>query len=244
MDNKVKDGSYINIQAFMVKDLKLSGNDLLVYAIIFGFSQDGESRFQGSLQYLADWTASSKRGVQKNLANLCDKQLIVKYTKTINNVVFNEYEINWQKIYASKFTGMEQSSTPMEQSSPNNINNNIEKENNCFTITKEKSEKTTKINGFVPPTVEEVSSYCKLKGYGVDAEIFVDYYNGNGWRTSGKPMKSWKSTVATWEGNGRTRKKEQEQPKKIVRDYDERSYSKSDFERVLTNIDNLSLDDM
>ena len=66
----VKPNTFIHIEAFMINDLNLKGNELLVYAIIYGFSQDGKSHFTGSLQYLADWTNSTKRGVIKVLQKL------------------------------------------------------------------------------------------------------------------------------------------------------------------------------
>lgn len=74
----VKENSYLHIEAFMVNELKLKGNELLIYAIIYGSSQDGQSQFTGSLQYLADWTNSTKQGVIKCLKNLCAKKLILK----------------------------------------------------------------------------------------------------------------------------------------------------------------------
>lgn len=52
---------------------------------------------------------------------------------------------------------------------------------------------------FVPPSVEEVRAYCKEKGYGIDPERFVDYYQANGWvQGKGKPIKDWKACVRTW----------------------------------------------
>lgn len=88
---KVNDENFICIQGWMINNLKLKGNELLVYAIIYGFSQDGESRFTGSLQYLADWTNSSKQGVMKNLKSLTEKGYIEKIDRTINGVKFCEY---------------------------------------------------------------------------------------------------------------------------------------------------------
>lgn len=82
---------YITIQEFMVFDLQLKGNDLLVYAIIFGFSQDGKTKFTGSRQYFADWTRSTKNGIDKNLDNLVRRGLIKKEIKNRNGVVENEY---------------------------------------------------------------------------------------------------------------------------------------------------------
>lgn len=53
---------------------------------------------------------------------------------------------------------------------------------------------------FIPPTVEQVSAYCKEKGYHIDPENFVDFYTANGWRQGkGKPIVDWMAAVRTWE---------------------------------------------
>ena len=70
MKNKVINENYIVIQGWMINELKLKGNELMVYAIIYGFSQLESQKFTGSLQYLADWTNSTKQGVQKSLKKL------------------------------------------------------------------------------------------------------------------------------------------------------------------------------
>ena len=62
---------------------------------------------------------------------------------------------------------------------------------------------------FSPPTVEQVQAYCTEKGYGVDAERFVDYYTSNGWMVGKNHMKDWKAAVRTWSrkeipNNGKT----------------------------------------
>mgnify|MGYP001438009363 CR=1 FL=1 len=51
---KIKNENYIAIQGFMVKELGLTGNELIAYALIYGFSQDDESEFRGSLNYVAN----------------------------------------------------------------------------------------------------------------------------------------------------------------------------------------------
>ena len=63
----VKPENYITIQGWMVTELKLKGNELLIYALIFGFTQTTNQNFTGSLQYIADWTNSTKQGVLKCL---------------------------------------------------------------------------------------------------------------------------------------------------------------------------------
>lgn len=92
----IKNENYITIQGFMVNELHLKGNELLVYAIIFGFSQAKDQRFTGSLQYLAEWTNSTKQGVIKNLKSLVEKGYIIKEEKIFNGVKFCEY-------YATEF---------------------------------------------------------------------------------------------------------------------------------------------
>lgn len=54
---------------------------------------------------------------------------------------------------------------------------------------------------FKPPTVEEVAAYCKERGNGIDAQLFVDAYAAKGWVIGKSKMKDWKAAVRTWERN-------------------------------------------
>ena len=85
----VKNESYINIQGFMVNELGLKGNELLIYAIIYGFSQDENSNFTGSLKYLMEWTNASKPTVIDTLEKLVAKSLIIKEVYEINKIKFS-----------------------------------------------------------------------------------------------------------------------------------------------------------
>lgn len=94
-NTKIKDENFYQIQGWMINRLKLKGTQLNVYAIIYGFTQDGETEFAGSLQYLCDFTGvSSKTTMQKALKELVDKQLIIKVETTINGVLVNKYQVN------------------------------------------------------------------------------------------------------------------------------------------------------
>ena len=44
--------NYITILDFMVSCLGLKGNELIIFALIYGFSQDNVSDFHGSLTYI------------------------------------------------------------------------------------------------------------------------------------------------------------------------------------------------
>lgn len=85
--------SFITIQGWMATELKLSGNDLLVYALIYGFSQDGESEFRGSINYICGWLNCSRPTASKALSNLVEKGLISKRVKVENNMTFNRYKV-------------------------------------------------------------------------------------------------------------------------------------------------------
>lgn len=146
-ESRVKDKNYITIQGFMLTDLKLKGNELIVYACIYGFSQAENQVFNGSLQYLAEWTNSSKQSVMKCLKSLEEKGFIVKKENYINGVKFCEYyttkldtlynkvEYPMQQslggIQQSLMGGMQQSLMGgIQQSLPNNIElNNISSDN-------------------------------------------------------------------------------------------------------------------
>jgi predicted transcriptional regulator len=90
-ESKVSRNNYIAIQGWMIRDLQLKGNELLIYACIYGFSQAENQVFSGSLQYLADWTNTTKQSVLNSLKSLTEKGYIGKNEKIINGVKFCEY---------------------------------------------------------------------------------------------------------------------------------------------------------
>ena len=76
--NKFKSSNYVTILGWMVNELHLSANKLLIYAIIHSFSQDGEGCFTGSLLYLQKWTGKSRTTVLSILTELLEDGLIEK----------------------------------------------------------------------------------------------------------------------------------------------------------------------
>lgn len=91
----VRDENYFQVSGWMINNLHLKGIALEVYAIIYGFSQDGESEFTGSLQYLCDFTGgTSKPTIIKALKELTEKGYIIRREEYINNVQFNRYKAN------------------------------------------------------------------------------------------------------------------------------------------------------
>jgi uncharacterized phage protein (TIGR02220 family) len=87
----VNDNNFIAIQGWMRTKLNLKGYELIVYALIYGFSQDGNSKFSGTRRYIAEWCGCSMRTVDNTLASLIAKRFIVKHEKYVNGVRMCDY---------------------------------------------------------------------------------------------------------------------------------------------------------
>lgn len=84
----------LTIQGWMLTHLKLSGNPLVIYAYIFGVSQDGQSGYRGTLEYLGEFFNISARQVMRILNQLCEDGLICKRTVILEGRLLNEYVAN------------------------------------------------------------------------------------------------------------------------------------------------------
>lgn len=89
----MKDENFYVVHGWMVNRLKLKGNKLAIYAIIYGFSQDQESTFTGSLKYMANCLSCSRTTVINSLSELCDEGFIEKKSDTKNGILFNSYRV-------------------------------------------------------------------------------------------------------------------------------------------------------
>ena len=96
--------------------------------------------------------------------------------------------------------------------SPDNVQDNVQQELRVKSLELRDNsldtEKETKHKRFTPPTVSEVSDYCKERGSNIDPEQFVDFYAAKGWKVGNQPMKDWRAAVRTWE------KREERSPQK------------------------------
>lgn len=87
---KVKAENYITIQGWMVTDLGLKGNELLLYALVYGFSQ-AEGSFTGGLQYVQDWLSCTKPTAIATLKSLAEKNLVERIEQDISGVKVVHY---------------------------------------------------------------------------------------------------------------------------------------------------------
>lgn len=212
----MKNEDFITIQGWMVNELKLAGNELLAYAVIYGFSKDGITEYKGSSKYLSEVLNVSKNTAINTLNSLTKKQLIVKRTEEISGVTFNRYAVNmellpytknWSEVYQKLVAPLPEIGT--SNYIGNNKGNN--KEIDISTLHSDislKENPKTSSKRFVKPSLEEVRAYCAERGNRVNPESFINYYESNGWLVSGKAhMKDWKASVRYWEANQKTSSK-------------------------------------
>lgn len=175
MDNN----RYIVVMGWMMSVLGLSGNDLLAYALIYGYSQDGQGMYFGSIRHTADALNISPRATADVLKRLEDRGMITKVDTVINGV---------QRCARCVVVPDEVKRTPTPPG------RRQEQEGK-----KQQPSKPTPAR-FEKPTLEEVREYCRQRNNGIDAEKFYAYYEANGWvQGRGKPIKSWRAAVITWE---------------------------------------------
>ena len=188
--------SYCTIQGWMIEDLKLGGNELIVYATIYGFCRDGQNWYRLSQDYVAKWAGITTRSLRRILTDLKDKGLLMMRNDGTGGC--SEYKTlrNLDEGADIMTGGAEIMSGP---TSNNNIYNNIN--NNNINIAREKT-------SFKKPTVEEIAAYIQERKSPIDAEAFYAYYESIGWKVGNKPMKSWKMAIVTWEKRRQAERKE------------------------------------
>ncbi len=105
----MKNDNFIVIMGWMINELHLSGNELLIYAIIYGFSQDGIHWFSGSRQYIADTIGVSRPTIDKAINGLMEKGYIIKDTYHVNETRMNKYKAVDSLAYKESLQGCKES---------------------------------------------------------------------------------------------------------------------------------------
>lgn len=99
----------------------------------------------------------------------------------------------------------------LTKTEPNvNVNDNVND-------IKENTLKGVKEKRFAPPTLENVRGYCQEKGYNIDAERFIDFYESKGWMIGKNKMKDWKAAVRNWVRQDKDRGREKSAQKPVNR---------------------------
>lgn len=93
-----KRNDYIVIQEPMISALGLSGISLLVFAVIHGFTKDGEQHYRAFPEDLMKWTGASERSVKAVLKSLLDKGYINRSKVVYRGKSTFEYWTNYEDL--------------------------------------------------------------------------------------------------------------------------------------------------
>lgn len=175
---------YTNIPDWMLS-LDLDVYETIILAVIYGFSQDGESTFAGSLKYLCQKAKCSRRKVTMVLPKLVEKGLIIKIDKEVRGVHLCEYKVSPLCMGgASDAPGGGACHAPK----------NIENENIDIDSLYKKGS-----SHFLKPSLDDIRAYCISRGNNVDPEQFLNFYESKGWMVGKTPMRDWRAAIRTWE---------------------------------------------
>lgn len=181
------------ITSEMREDFGLAGNELLIYALIAGFSQNRQGAFFGSLAYIQEVTGiRSKQTVINCLKSLQEKGLIEKREVSVEGVT--------RCIYTGPKNGpgvVQKLDGGSPKIGPNKYNDNG--------FNKLNPNNRKEGVRFQKPTIEDIRVYCIVRKNRVDPVAFFNYYESNGWKVGKNPMKDWKAAVRTWESREESR---------------------------------------
>ena len=121
----LRENDYIAIFSPFVTKLGLSGNKLIIFSLIHGFCRDGEHEFKGSINYISEWTNTSRNTVISILKELVDLGLLEKRDYVVNGVKFCAYKVGSQ-VFAPPVQNCDGGS---EIIAPNIIYNNTKEKN-------------------------------------------------------------------------------------------------------------------
>lgn len=89
----LREDNYVHIAGWMYMLGLDKLNELIAFAIVHGFSQDGETKYKGGLSYIAELLMCDKRTAMRVMTSLEEKGLVEKTQKEINGVKFNRYSV-------------------------------------------------------------------------------------------------------------------------------------------------------
>lgn len=169
----IESTSFYQVYGWMLK-LGLEKSEITILAIIYGFSKDGKSSYNGSLSYLAQWSQLTKSFVIKVIARLINKNLIIKieeYSRSIKKCYYRvnlEYinkhfgdEVVYSVHQCNQYTTSVISTPGGVISAPNNIEYNIE-DKLINRYTDKPLNENTKSSLHIK--IDEIKKYCSDNG--------------------------------------------------------------------------------
>ena len=191
------ENSYFIVYDFMVDELKLSGATLLVYALIYSFT-NAESECYGSLEYIAERVGASRTTVYRSLKELTRKNYIIKgKAERIGKV---SYIANRNVLFKNESTATSECNTEGFKTAPNNKEIKKEIITNYHSFTQEGAKRP--ICYFGPNKVVEMTlhQYTNLlRAFGIsDTLRYIRILDEKILSAKPRAYKNHYKTIITW----------------------------------------------
>lgn len=212
---------YLVITSDMREGLGLTGNELLAYALIYGYSNGDAGCYFGGTARLAQILGVKERQARGILKNLVDRGLIkreyhnaVPCYMVVGNPLPPMAE-NCQRQNNAEQTAIncQTNGNKLPHIYNNNINiykslSNKEEPSKNFSSSSDSQTITPAAKHCAPrfqkPSIAEIQDYCTERKNFVNPQQFFDFYESNGWMVGKNKMKDWKACVRTWEQRSKT----------------------------------------
>ena len=212
-------GVWIPKELWLSNDLTI--NEKILIAEIDAL--DSEDGCYASNKHFADFLQLSQSRISHIIASLKERGYIDVKIETFNGVVVKRIlkinrppappkndDISQTQGYCENSKGYCENSKGYCENSKGGCENSKYRNTDIYTDSNTYiKENLIKEKRFKKPTLEEVQAYILEKGYSIDAQHFVDYYESNGWKVGRNPMKDWKACVRTWNTNNRQNKRKE-----------------------------------
>ena len=175
---KKKFTNYIVIQPWMFSNLKLSGNEAIVFAIVYGFSQDGKSWYRGGSYYIEQTTPFTQRTAKTHLWTLEKMGVIEMQKEIVNGVERNIYRATpgvEEMIFPDRNPARGKTDDPGKNFTRENfspVKNTSENPGKIFTQTREKFSRKKSIEKSIGKSIYQREA-LKTDGL-MDSETAVD----------------------------------------------------------------------
>lgn len=190
------------IHDFMTEQLKLTGTELLLYALVYNFSQDGNGCFYGSNDYAAKKIGCRRECVNRNATSLVERGLLSRSYGSHNGKPTIDYiaivpdcAIQTQCAQNAQQVCENRTAT-CAQNAHNNKVDNLNDNQNIVTTSRAKKVELIQYAEFVSMTADEHQKLVDEFGETDTASLIqiLDNYKGS----SGKKYKSDYRAIRSW----------------------------------------------
>lgn len=177
---------FILIPEQVYRDNRLSPRAVLLYGLVLSLSQNGFC--WANNRFFAERLGVSKDRVSRIVSELAECGF-VRLSPDPDSGTRRIYPLVENAAWVGKKanTPCQEHQTPLGENANHRkyLDQNIENT-------------SAKRKRFQPPSVSEVSDYCREHNLSMDAERFVDYYTANGWMAGRSRMRDWQAAARNW----------------------------------------------